>query len=315
MKNGFILTAFFMAAIFLYSPLKAQKVTKIQQDADKKGITLPPSPWHLMDIWWYFQYSTKDFQRLDIDIHIDKNVPDDVNLYIAPLGLAQLSGINCYGGLQTHTGGWTSKDSRKIVRGGRGGIFSRWSKDHQPIGLDYVDMFPGGFCESNGYEGEFCSVRRPYAWNAGSYTFSLIKEETINFKNAPHTWFSLNIKSHQDKSEWKIGRLLFEGKDFVFWDRHAAFVEIYGGNSDIPEVTVTFNYPRINGEEPAYRGASARRETQGLASAPNCADVKTDKDKIFVSISPVIREKEFLQTSLDLVKKTPLRALIESNGK
>lgn len=309
MKNGLSFAAFFMAVAFFNSPLQAQKVTKIQQDAQHKEITLPSLPWHLMDLWWYFQHRTKDFQRLDIDIHIDKNVPDDVNLYISPLGLANLNGIRCYGGLQTHIGGWKDKNSRRIVQGGRGGIFSRWSKNDQPIGLDYVDILPGGFCESNGYEGEFCSVRRPYDWKAGDYTFSLVKEETIDFKNAPHTWFSLNIKSHQDKSEWKIGRLLFEGKEFEFWNCHAAFVEIYGGKSDIPEVTVTFGYPRINGEEPALKSAIARRETQGLAAAPNCADVQTDGDKIKVSISPVIRDKEFLQAYLKLTKKIPLRAI------
>lgn len=157
MKNGFILTAFFMAAIFLYSPLKAQKVTKIQQDADKKGVTLPPSPWHLMDIWWYFQYSTKDFQRLDIDIHIDKNVPDDVNLYIAPLGLAQLSGINCYGGLQTHTGGWTSKDSRKIVRGGRGGIFHAGAKTTNRSDSTMWICSPADFVKAMAMKGNFAA--------------------------------------------------------------------------------------------------------------------------------------------------------------
>lgn len=302
MKTKLILAAFFMVAIFLSTPLQAQKTTKVEQDAQRKGVTLPPSPWHLMDIWWYFQNKTENFQRLDIDIHIDRNVPDDVNLYIAPLGLASLNDIGCYGGFQTHIGGWADKNSRQIVHSGRGGIFSRWSKNHQPIGLDYVDLLPGGFCESNGYEGEFCSVRRPYAWHAGDYTLSLIKEETIDFKNAPHTWFSLTVKSHQNKSEWKIGRLLFEGKDFVFWNCHAAFVEIYGGNSDIPEVTVTFSYPRINGTEPAFKGAIARRETQGISAAPNCADVKNDNDKIIVSISPVIREKEFLQASFNLKK-------------
>lgn len=311
MKTGSIFAAFFMAAILLSSSLQAQKVTKIQQEAESKGITLPPSPWHLMDIWWYFQEETKDFHRLDIDIHIDKNVPDDVNLYIAPLGLASLNGTGCYGGLQTHIGGWPDKTSRKTVHGGKGGIFSRWSKDHQPISLDYVDMFPGGFCESNGYEGEFCSVRRPYAWKAGNYTFSLVKEETIDFKNTPHTWFSLTIKSHQDQSEWKIGRLLFEGKDFVFWNCHAAFVEVYGGNSDIPEVTVTFSYPRINGKEPAYKGAIARRETKGISAAPNCADVRNDNDKVVVSISPVIRDKEFLQTSLHLKTIPPPFLILE----
>lgn len=301
MKTLFLCLVLFFQVSFFHTALHAQSITKIQLEAQKKGITLPSLPWHLTDIWWYFQDKTKNFERLDIDFNIDKDVPDDVNLYIAPLGLANLNGAGCYGGIQTHSGGWPSKESRKTVHCGRGGIFSRWSKDQkQPIGLDYVDLLPGGLCESNGYEGEFCSVRRPYSWKSGDYTLSLVKEETINYKNAPHTWFSLNILSHKDHSSFKIGRLLFDGKDFEFWNCLAAFVEIYGRHSDIPEVTVTFGYPRINNAKPALKVATARRETGGISAAPNCADVRSEKDRIIVSISPVIREKEFLQKTFQL---------------
>lgn len=273
--------------------LQAQLLlTRIEQDALDKGITLPPGPWHLADLWWEFD-TTSGFKQLDIDVRIDRDVPEDVNLYIAPLGLAQLNGISCYGGFQTHIGGWPDKKSRQMVHGGKGGIFSRWSKsENEPIGLEYVDLLPGGYCESNGYEGEFCSVRRPYSWKAGHYTLSLIKEETITFKNAPHTWFSLNIRSHENKKTVKIGRLLFEGETFTLGNQLAAFVEVYG-QSDIPEVTVIFGYPRINGKRQELKNAYAYRPTEGIGAAPNCAEVNCIQDQVSIKIGPVIQEKEF----------------------
>ena len=51
-----------------------------------------------------------------------------------------------------------------------------------------------------------------------------------------------------------MGSLRFEGEDFTFWDRNAAFVEIYATSkipkSGIPKVSVTFGYPRLNGKAP-----------------------------------------------------------------
>lgn len=276
------------------NPIQAQgSKTRIELDAQAKGIQLPPSPWHLTDIWWDFETPKSKFHRLDIDFQLNRNVSKEVNLYIAPLGLAQLNGIKCYGGIQTHIGGFPNKTSRQRVSKGKGGIFSRWSSNpNKPIGLDYVDLFPDGFCESNGYEGEFCSVRRPYAWKAGRYTLSLLKEETIIYKNTPHTWFSLNILSHQSKKTFKIGRLLFEGKTFTLNKNYAAFVEVYG-HSDIPEVTITFDVPRINGKTPSSIHATAHRPTRNGA-APNCAEVKSTAQKqISVKIAPVLRNQEF----------------------
>ena len=305
----FILITVGFFLIFSFTDCKSQMTLpsssatkgKIEEDAQKKGIKLPYRPWHLADIWWYFPKETQHFKRLDIDVTLDRDIPESFELYVAPIGLVSLNDIRSYGGLQTNIGGWPSKQSQKVVRPGKGGIFSRWStKEGEPIGLEYVDMPEGALCESNGYEGEFCSVRRPYKWKAGTYTFSLIKEETITFKNTPHTWISLNITSLADQSKFKIGRLLFEGNDFTLWDEHAAFVEIYGDDSDIPELKITFGLPRLNGEKAECKTALAVRPTDGLAGAPNCAIVTTKNENIIVEIAPVIQTEEFLQKRLYL---------------
>ncbi len=60
---------------------------------------LPPQPWHLADVWWTFENPTPHFESLDLDVTIDRDVATNVNLYIAPCGLGELSGVKFYGGL------------------------------------------------------------------------------------------------------------------------------------------------------------------------------------------------------------------------
>ena len=77
-----------------------------------------------------------------------------------------------------------------------GAIFSRWSADKKtPIGLDHVRV-AGEDCvvESAGYEGEFASVRRPFSWTKGTYTYSITKGETETVNGKECTWFTCRVK-------------------------------------------------------------------------------------------------------------------------
>lgn len=271
--------------------------TKIARDARLKNVELPSYPWHMINLWWQFQDSIANFERLDLDLTIHEDVPESYNLYISPVGIARINNISCYGGIQTNINGWSSKESRKREHFGKGIIFSRWNVDEtKPIGLDYVDMKPGGLCESAGYEGEFCSIRYPFKWTAGTYTYSIVKDETVQFKDAPHTWFRCVLTSHKDNRTIEAGRLLFEGDRFSFWNANAAFMEIYATEkesaSDIPTVTVDFAYPRINGKKPPLNVASANYVTEGQAASPYCADVEAKGDVISVTVSPSVRKEE-----------------------
>ena len=261
------------------------------------GIELPPRPWHLVNLWWDFDGPTPEFQRFDIDVTIDRDIPETYNLYIAPVGLGKFNGVSFYGGLQSNVNGWNSKTSRRRVHPGKGAIFSRWSSGKKtPIGLDHVRMRPGGLCESAGYEGEFCSVRRPYDWTAGTYTWSLVKGETVQHKGAPHTWVTCEVRSHQDNKTTKMGSLLFEGERLSFWARNSAFVEVYSTSkipvSAIPACHVTFGYPRINGTAPRLTGATVhypRKAGEGPA-APPCAKVVEAGSAIRVEVGPIVPE-------------------------
>lgn len=277
--------------------LAAEEISTTQPSpeemAQKAGVKLPPLPWHMTDIWWQFETPTPGFERLDIDVTIDRNISDAYNLYVAPVGIARMNGMDFYGGLQTNINGWENKESRKRVHPGKGAIFSRWSSDKAtPIGLNHVRMLEGGLCESAGYEGQFCSVRRVYPWTKGTYTYSIRKVEKEMIDGKPHTWFGCFVKSHKDGMETQVGSLRFEGEDFTFWDRHAAFVEIYATSkipkSGIPRCKVTFGYPMLNGKAPKLKSTFAVYNPKGKAASPQCARAKSAGESVEIEISEII---------------------------
>lgn len=260
--------------------------------AKKAGVKLPRLPWHMADIWWDFVSETKGFESLEVDVTIDRDIPETYNLYVAPVGIARINGLDFYGGLQSNINGWSSKESRKRVHPGKGAIFSRWSADKStPIGLGHVRMEEGGLCESAGYEGEFCSVRRPFSWTRGTYTYSIQKGKTETIEGKAHTWFDCVVTFPKDGTKTPVGSLRFEGKEFTFWARHAAFVEIYATEkipqSGIPKCVVTFGYPRINGKCPGLKSAFVSYNPKGRAASPQCATARAEADKVVIEIGPI----------------------------
>ena len=266
----------------------------IRKIAVEKNIKLPSLPWHMMQVIWNFKDSIPDFKRYDIDVTISNDVPETYNLYISVINSA-FNNAGFYGGIQTNINGWKNKEDRTRVHPGKGAIFSRWSVGKEtPIGLEYVDKFEDGLCESAGYEGEFCSVRRPFKWTKGTYTVSLTKEETITHKNSPHTWVAMEVTNKKTNEVQKVGRLLFEGETLQMRNSHmAAFVEIYSTtkirHSSVPEVTVTFGYPKINGKNLQLENVYARQENQGIASSPNCASVISEGTDVSVTITSDVK--------------------------
>ena len=270
-----------------------------QEMAKTAGVTLPKGPWHVANIWWDFTKPVEHFTSLEIDVTIDRDVPSTYNLYIAPCGVAKISDMQFYGGIQTNINGWPNKESRERVFPGKGAIFSRWSSDKTtPIGLDHVRV--GGsdsVVESAGYEGEFASVRRPFAWTKGTYTYCIEKGEGEEVNGKACTWFHCRVKSAQGAVH-EVGSLRFEGTDFTFWARHSAFVEVYGTakipHSGIPKVNVTFGWPRLNGQKAVVKKTSAYYPdpTKGSPGSPDCAWVKADAEKCVVEVGPIFKRDE-----------------------
>jgi len=280
----------------LSSPAWADELSPAQPSPEEMAksadVTLPPRPWHISDIWWDFASKTEHFESLSVDVSIDRDVPGDYNLYVAPVGIGQMNGFQFYGGLQTNINGWPAKDSRERVFPGKGAIFSRWSNDRKtPIGLGHVRIAADGLCESAGYEGEFCSVRRPFAWTKGAYTYSIVKGDTETIEGQPHTWFHCIVRAHATGAVTVIGSLRFEGADFTFWERSSAFVEVYSTAKipapGIPKVNVTFGYPRVNGIAPALKAAFVTHPQSGGSASPACAREHVDGSDIIVEVGPI----------------------------
>lgn len=278
-----------------------------EQMATQLGVTLPPRPWHVANIWWDLEKPVQPFESLEIDVTIDRDVPDTYNLYVSPCGIAKINGLQFYGGIQTNINGWPNRESRTRVHPGKGAIFSRWSSDKKtPIGLEHVrEAGPDCLVESAGYEGEFASVRRPFAWKKGTYTWSVAKAETIDHNNGKATWFTCRVKDHQTGKTEDIGSLLFEGEAFEFWARHSAFVEVYATSkiprSGIPKVNITFGLPRINGSPAKVTKASAFYPNKGTAGAPDCAQVRAKGESCVVEVGPLlIRDEAQRRHDLDL---------------
>jgi hypothetical protein len=103
-----------------------------------------------------------------------------------------------------------------------------------------------------------------------------------------------------------VGSLRFEGSNFTFWERHAAFVEVYSTakipRSEIPEVKVTFGYPRLNGRAPKFKSARVVHPGPGQRSgSPDCARAVAVNDQVVVSVGPIFpREAKDRQYPLEL---------------
>jgi hypothetical protein len=265
--------------------------------AEAAGVTLPKLPWHVANIWWNFEKPVEKFTSLEVDITIDRDVPSTYNLYISPCGIADINGMSFYGGIQTNINGWANKESRERVHRDKGAIFSRWSADKKtPIGLDHVRAAgPDCLVESAGYEGEFASVRRPFAWSKGTYTWSLAKGATEDVAGKPCTWFTCRVTPAGGAAH-EVGSLRFEGTDFTYWAKHSAFVEVYSTapipRSGIPKVRVTFGPPRLNGVAPRSTKTTAYYPDQGGPDSPDCARITADGANCVVTVGPIFKRPE-----------------------
>ncbi|MCU0782331.1 MAG: arylsulfatase [Akkermansiaceae bacterium] len=88
--------------------------------AKAAGVELPRSPWHVANIWWDFEKEIPNFESLEVDVTIDRDVPETYNLYIAPVGVALINKLQFYGGLQTNVNGWANRTDRTRVHPGKG---------------------------------------------------------------------------------------------------------------------------------------------------------------------------------------------------
>ncbi len=260
-----------------------------QPPADEKK--LAPMPWHLVDHWWDLGEDAP-FESLAVDVTISDDVPDSINLYISPIGLGHLSKTPFYGGIQTQADGNTRKDS-KLRTIGPGFLFSMWGERS----LEAIRPADGGFLQSSGHEGDFVSVRRPYAWKKGKYTYRLTRMDREMVDGQPTTWVGAFVHAHEKDENVFVGALRFKGEKLILDRKVANFVEIYGRRrpvADIPKVTVTFGPPVVNG----LVVKNPRAEAIYPRNVPDYADTVARDGSLVVTVGQPVANREKRQVTL-----------------
>ena len=241
-------------------------------------------------MWWKFEKPVENFESLEVEVSIDRDVPDTYNLYVAPVGLARINGLDFYGGIQTNVNGWVSGKKRTRVHPGWGASFLAGRETN---GLRSVwitcGRWMGAFARAPVTRAPFAAFDGLSSGARALNVFSIKKGAA----KGDSTWFDCTISSKDTEKTFDVGGLLFEGTNFSFWGNHSAFVEVYATTkiprSGIPKVKVTFGYPILNGKKPKLASARAYHPSSGTAGSPACARVRGAGDKVEVEVGPIYR--------------------------
>jgi hypothetical protein len=252
-----------------------------------------------VDVWWDLGKDVP-FQSYSIDVTISDDVPPSANLYIAPIGLGHLGKTPFYGGIQTQVDGHTKKDP-KVRKLGPGFLFSMWGER----GLDAIRPSIGGYCQSSGHEGDFVSVRRPYEWHKGKYTYKIVRMDREEIDGKPFTWVGVFVYSHVRDENVFVGAVRFTGEDLVLSRKLASFVEVYGRRipvGEIPDVTVTLGDLVVNGR-PVKPATAEAVYPKGV---PGYADAKAEGERLVITVGKQVEGRTKRSVRLiDHDEKTP----------
>lgn len=249
-------------------------------------------PWHLVDLWWDLG-EKHDFQSYSIDVEISKDLPNDTRLYIAPIGIAHLNDVPFYGGIQTRADGNTKADRRLRVIG-PGFLMSMWGERS----FDAIRPSEGGLCQSSGHEGDFVSVRRPFDWSAGRFTYRVVKMDEELVEGKATTWVGAFVHVHQTDEHIFIGGLRFPTSELKLSKSVASFVEVYGPRrptSEIPKLTVRFGNLKINNAPVDWKKVDAIYP-EGV---PDFADATADENWVKIVVGEEVSRAQRRVTVID----------------
>lgn len=202
-------------------------------------------PWHLVD-QYHRMPEGQSFKKLEVDMTLSGQTEIDLSMYFSPLW-GKIDGNGFYFG-------FLSKifDTRinKVV--GKGAIFSRWGLGRE----EDIRIPKGGWSyvgnKATSGEGDFLSVRVPFEWTPGTYTF-LMKTRAED-RSTDGIWVDL-IVYQQSTGKWvDVGGLRFKYGPMKLARGLANFIEVFaprgGGRHAYPKalplMDVTFSKPRLN---------------------------------------------------------------------
>lgn len=213
-------------------------------------------PWHLVDV--YHRYpDTGTFRSVEVDMELSGQVPGGSFLYLSPLW-GKFGDTGFYFGFVSDL---YSRQQKRIV--GKGMIFSRWGAGTlDDARLPTTSWGFIGEKETSG-EGDFVSVRQPFSWSEGRYTFVMRKRRPTPSGGA--SWLDLLIFEHQTGKWFDGGGLRFRNPSLKLKPTLVNFVEVFAPwgkgrwafPTSLPNLTVTMGPPLING---IYEPVSSRRK-------------------------------------------------------
>lgn len=253
-------------------------------------------PWHLVDLWWDIGNSVP-FESYSIDVNISEDISPTKNLYIAPIGLGHLNKTPFYGGIQTQSDGYTklNKQLRKI---GPGFLMSMWGERS----IDAIRPSLGGFYQSSGHEGDFVSIRRPFKWTKGTFTYKIVRMDKEIINDKPYTWVGAFVYSHEKDENVFIGALRFKGDDLMLSPKIASFVEVYGQRkpvAEIPKFTVTFGNLRVNGQPSTVKSVEAIYPPK----VPDYAEAEGNDGSVVIKVGQPVEGRTTRREKLEFNRK------------
>jgi hypothetical protein len=251
----------------------------------KTGQKVDPAPsWHLVDVWWDIG-SERSFESCSVDITIGDDVPDSLDLDVAPIGM----GLSC----KTPSPGSVESLPIEDSRGDRlpsphgpGFVFSMWEERSG----ETARAARGGSCQGLRHEALTVSVRRPFAWKSGRYTCELIRRGMEEIDGKPFTRVGASVRSHDTREEIFVGAFRVPGETLVLSRQLSSFVAVRGPCPDvteIPRLAVTFGGLRINGQ-PVEKPTALVEYPEGV---PEFAEALGQGTSVVVTLGGPIKER------------------------
>lgn len=80
------------------------------------------------------------------------------------------------------------------------------------------------------------SVRRPYGWHKGKYTYKIVRMDREEIGGEPRTWVGVFVYSYERGENVFVGAMRFKGEDLVLSRKPASFVEVYGRRIPVDDI-------------------------------------------------------------------------------